>query len=60
MFISNCFRQTETQSLHASQFLEELRKNPTLAVMREELAALLQEHVEKKGIPPVSELTIFY
>ncbi|XP_012939036.1 zinc finger protein DZIP1L [Aplysia californica] len=44
--------QTGTQSLHASQFLEELRKNPTLAVMRTELAALLQEHVEKKGIPP--------
>ncbi|GFO28330.1 Zinc finger protein dzip1 [Plakobranchus ocellatus] len=44
--------QTGTQSLHASQFLEELRKNPTLGVMRQELAALLQEHIEKKGIPP--------
>ncbi|RUS91101.1 hypothetical protein EGW08_001126, partial [Elysia chlorotica] len=43
--------QTGTQSLHTTQFLEELRKNPTLGVMREELAALLQEHVEKKGIP---------
>ncbi|KAK3744300.1 hypothetical protein RRG08_030385 [Elysia crispata] len=42
--------QTGTQSLHTTQFLEELRKNPTLGVMRQELAALLQEHVEKKGI----------
>ncbi|CAL1533172.1 unnamed protein product [Lymnaea stagnalis] len=44
--------QTGTQTLHTSQFLEEFRKNPTLALMREQLAELLQEHVEKKGIPP--------
>ncbi|CAG5125665.1 unnamed protein product [Candidula unifasciata] len=44
--------QTGTQSLHTMQFLEELRKNPTLAVMREQLAEMLQEQVEKKGIPP--------
>ncbi|BFZ00648.1 hypothetical protein BsWGS_03687 [Bradybaena similaris] len=46
--------QTGTQSLHTMQFLEELRKNPTLAIMREQLAEMLQEQVEKKGIPPRS------
>lgn len=52
-----------TQSLHSTyrsgeltlrttQFLEELRKNPTLKVMRDELASLLQDHLQKIGIPP--------
>ncbi|XP_059169975.1 cilium assembly protein DZIP1L-like isoform X2 [Physella acuta] len=42
---------TGTRTLHTSQFLEELKKNPSMAVMREQLAELLQELVEKKGIP---------
>ncbi|XP_033759384.1 zinc finger protein Dzip1-like [Pecten maximus] len=52
-----------TQSLHSTyrsgeltlrttQFLEELRKNPTLKVMRDELASLLQDHLQKIGIAP--------
>ncbi|XP_060079369.1 cilium assembly protein DZIP1-like isoform X2 [Ylistrum balloti] len=55
--------QSLTQSLHSTyrsgeltlrttQFLEELRKNPTLKVMRDELASLLQDHLQKIGIPP--------
>nr|KAG5696484.1 hypothetical protein BaRGS_016523 [Batillaria attramentaria] len=33
------------------QFLEQLRQNPTLGLMREQLAELLAEKVEKCGIP---------
>lgn len=41
-------------TLKTQQFLEELRKNPTLKIMRDELEQLLQEQLEKIGVPPVS------
>lgn len=37
--------------LRTSQFLEQLRQNPTMGIMRDELATLLDEKVEKCGIP---------
>ncbi|XP_063429640.1 cilium assembly protein DZIP1L-like [Mytilus trossulus] len=39
-------------TLKTQQFLEELRKNPTLKIMRDELEQLLQEQLEKIGVPP--------
>ena len=45
-------------TLRTTQFLEELRKNPTLKVMRDELASLLQDHLEKIGIRPVSDVHV--
>lgn len=39
-------------TLRTTQFLEQLRKNPTLKMMRDELVSLLQEQLEKIGIPP--------
>ena len=43
-------------TLRTTQFLDQLRKNPTLKIMRDELVSVLQEQLEKIGIPPVSSL----
>lgn len=45
------FRSGEL-TLRTTQFLEELRKNPTLRLMRDELISLLQDSLDKIGIPP--------
>ncbi|KAK7482854.1 hypothetical protein BaRGS_00025887 [Batillaria attramentaria] len=45
------FSGTGSLGLRTSQFLEQLRQNPTLGLMREQLAELLAEKVEKCGIP---------
>ncbi|XP_048745463.2 cilium assembly protein DZIP1-like isoform X2 [Ostrea edulis] len=45
------FRSGEL-TLRTTQFLEELRKNPTLKLMRDELISLLQDSLDKIGIPP--------
>ena len=45
------FTGTGSLDLRTSQFLEQLRQNPTLGIMREQLAELLSEKVEKCGIP---------
>lgn len=39
-------------TLRTQQFLEELRKNPTLKIMRDELVQLLQDQLDKIGVPP--------
>ena len=39
-------------TLRTQQFLEELRKNPTLKIMRDELEQLLQDQLDKIGVPP--------
>lgn len=39
-------------TLRTTQFLDQLRKNPTLKIMRDELVSVLQDHLEKIGIPP--------
>ena len=46
-------------TLRTTQFLEQLRKNPTLKMMRDELVSLIQEELEKIGISPVSYAWIF-
>ena len=45
-------------TLRTTQFLDQLRKNPTLKIMRDELVSVLQEQLEKIGIPPVSFIFI--
>ncbi|KAL8624507.1 hypothetical protein ACOMHN_053050 [Nucella lapillus] len=40
-----------SMNLRTSQFLEQLRQNPTLGIMRDQLAELLSEKVEKCGVP---------
>lgn len=42
---------TGTLDLHTSQFLEQLRQNPSLGLMREQLSEVLAEMVAKCGIP---------
>ncbi|XP_071085075.1 cilium assembly protein DZIP1L-like isoform X1 [Haliotis cracherodii] len=42
------------RTLGTTQFLEQLRKNPTLKIMHDEFASLLDEQVAKRGIPPGS------
>lgn len=49
---NSSFRSGEL-TLRTTQFLEELRKNPTLRLMRDELISLLQDSLDKIGIPPV-------
>ncbi|KAH9514221.1 hypothetical protein Btru_028421 [Bulinus truncatus] len=46
-------RSTLNQSgtLHTNEFIEGLRKNPTLALIRDQLAEVLQDYMEKNGIP---------
>ncbi|XP_046557569.1 zinc finger protein DZIP1L-like [Haliotis rubra] len=39
------------RTLGTTQFLEQLRKNPTLKIMHDEFASLLDEQVAKRGIP---------
>lgn len=39
-------------TLKTQQFLEELRRNPTLKIMRDELVQLLQDQLDKIGVPP--------
>ncbi|XP_060561608.1 cilium assembly protein DZIP1L-like isoform X2 [Ruditapes philippinarum] len=39
-------------TLRTTQFLDQLRKNPTLKIMRDELVSVLQDQLEKIGIPP--------
>ncbi|WAR28897.1 DZI1L-like protein, partial [Mya arenaria] len=39
-------------TLRTTQFLEKLRANPSLKIMRDELVSLLQENLEKIGIAP--------
>ena len=59
---SNLYCRTERSgevTLRTTQFLEQLRKNPTLKMMRDELVSLLQEQLEKIGIPPVSSDSAF-
>ena len=46
-------------TLRTTQFLEQLRKNPTLKIMRDELVSLLQDQLEKIGIQPVWVISIF-
>lgn len=53
--INRTYRSGEI-TLKTQQFLEELRKNPTLKIMRDELVQLLQDQLEKIGVPPVSYL----
>ena len=50
-FLFCSFTGTGSLDLRTSQFLEQLRQNPTLGIMREQLAELLSEKVEKCGIP---------
>ncbi|XP_070173911.1 cilium assembly protein DZIP1L-like isoform X2 [Littorina saxatilis] len=45
------FTGTGSLNLRTSQFLEQLRLNPTLGLMRDQLSELLAEKVEKCGIP---------
>ena len=58
MVLDLFFRTERTQAsgevtLRTTQFLDQLRKNPTLKIMRDELVSVLQEQLEKIGIPPV-------
>ncbi|KAL4220080.1 Zinc finger protein dzip1 [Mactra antiquata] len=39
-------------TLRTTQFLDQLRRNPSLKIMRDELVSLLQDNLEKIGIPP--------
>lgn len=39
-------------TLRTTQFLEQLRKNPTLKLLRDEFVSQLQEQLERIGIPP--------
>ena len=53
----NCRTEASGEvTLRTTQFLDQLRKNPTLKIMRDELVSVLQEQLEKIGIPPVSSL----
>uniref|UniRef100_A0A2C9KYA3 C2H2-type domain-containing protein n=1 Tax=Biomphalaria glabrata TaxID=6526 RepID=A0A2C9KYA3_BIOGL len=41
----------QTGTLHTQEFLDGLRKNPTLALIREQLTEVLLDQIEKNGIP---------
>ncbi|KAK0059706.1 zinc finger protein DZIP1L-like isoform X2, partial [Biomphalaria pfeifferi] len=41
----------QTGTLHTQEFLDGLRKNPTFALIREQLTEVLLDQIEKNGIP---------
>jgi len=45
-------------TLRTTQFLDKLRENPALKIMRDELVSMLQDNLEKIGIPPVCTLKV--
>jgi len=55
LYFSLYFSTTQSGevTLRTTQFLEKLKENPALKIMRDELVSLLQDQLEKIGIPPV-------